>query len=323
MKDRISMNDLFEVKSVRDSDGYDSLLNFIELTFSHNLGEAESEPLFTTDASGLFDLFLNHLPPAAMQHYNCNACRHFVDRFGGLVRITEEGRTVPAMWAHDAPPFFHRAVEALRRRVSAANVTGVFIPEGKRLGTPTTGYWHHMAVTLPRSRWHTDKLRTAHEAAAAKNEDRRLLCEALDKYHSSTVKRAINLLRSGTLGRVAGVADRAEWFLKVMNMDDPAPYQFRANLRWRAAAMAPAGFCHISSSVLGTLLDDCAEGLDPDTIRRRFDEKMNPLKYQRPQAAPTVGNIAQAEKIVQKLGIANSLKRRFARLEERPSCTFT
>lgn len=35
---------------------------------------------------------------------------------------------------------------------------------------------------------------------------------------------------------------------------------------------------------------------------------MNPLQYQRPQAAPSAGNVAQAERIVEKLGIANSLE---------------
>jgi hypothetical protein len=43
---------------------------------------------------------------------------------------------------------------------------------------------------------------------------------------------------------------------------------------------------------------------------------MSPLQYQRPQAAPTTGNIERAEKLVEKLGIKDSLVRRFARLEE-------
>jgi hypothetical protein len=43
---------------------------------------------------------------------------------------------------------------------------------------------------------------------------------------------------------------------------------------------------------------------------------MHPLQYQRPQAAPTSGNIERAEKLVEKLGIQRSLERRFARLGE-------
>jgi hypothetical protein len=43
---------------------------------------------------------------------------------------------------------------------------------------------------------------------------------------------------------------------------------------------------------------------------------MHPLQYQRPQAAPNAGAIKQAEKVVEQLGAAGSLARRFARLDE-------
>ena len=68
--------------------------------------------------------------------------------------------------------------------------------------------------------------------------------------------------------------------------------------------------------MIGTLLKDVATGMDFATVSARFASKMHPLKYQRPQAAPRVGNIADAEKIVARLGIARSLERRFARIDE-------
>lgn len=68
--------------------------------------------------------------------------------------------------------------------------------------------------------------------------------------------------------------------------------------------------------MIGTLLKDVATGMDFATVSARFASKMHPLKYQRPQAAPRVGNIADAEKIVAQLGIARSLERRFARIDE-------
>lgn len=57
--------------------------------------------------------------------------------------------------------------------------------------------------------------------------------------------------------------------------------------------------------MIGTLLDDIASGMSFDSVSRRFAEKMHPLQYQRPQAAPSAGNIAQAEKIVEKLEFKN------------------
>ena len=90
----------------------------------------------------------------------------------------------------------------------------------------------------------------------------------------------------------------------------------RDNLLWRAIADAPEGYCHPRASVTGALLEDIAAGLAFNDIKARFDAKMHPLMYQRPQAAPSAGNIAHAESWWKTLGIAPSLERRFARLED-------
>lgn len=83
----------------------------------------------------------------------------------------------------------------------------------------------------------------------------------------------------------------------------------RDTLTWRAVATAPAGYCHPRSSMIGTLLDDIAAGMPYDDIAGRFKAKMHPLQYQRPQAAPKAGNIAQAEKVVAQLDAAGALAR--------------
>jgi hypothetical protein len=68
--------------------------------------------------------------------------------------------------------------------------------------------------------------------------------------------------------------------------------------------------------MVGTPLEDLAAGMNFATVSGRFAERMHPLRYLRPQAAPRAGNIANAEKIVAQLRIARSLERRFARLDE-------
>ena len=70
----------------RANDGYEELLECIRRSFAEAAKKDGSEPLFRTDANGLYDLFLNNLPAEARQHYNCNACRSFVNHYGGLVR---------------------------------------------------------------------------------------------------------------------------------------------------------------------------------------------------------------------------------------------
>lgn len=297
----------------RPEDGYYHLEAGIRKSFSHFIDY--DEPLFTTNVENLYDIFLNNIPAEARNYYNCNACRNFVNRYGGLVVIDEDGSVDPIMWTFEWPKFFEKAINEVYRAVNNAKVTGVFIPSEKKLGIPKTGEWTHMSVDVPKKILHKSKLNTAEQVMAEKKEDFKMLLNALGKYSGRTIETAVNLLRSNSLYRSEKTVGIAEWFLKLKNdtMYNKSKY---SNIVWKYVATAPAGFCHISSSMIGTLLDDIEAGYDYETVKARFDEKMNPLKYQRPKAAPSVGNVKRAEEIIAKLGMANSLKRRFARLEE-------
>lgn len=316
MKDVISLS---EMDTRRENDGYEDLLVGIRKKFYESTMD-EKTPLFTTNAGDLYDLLLTGIPEEARQHYNCNACRHFVNRYGGLVKIDEKtGKQTPVMWPEKAPAFFTEAVKKIRRKVSTATVTGVFITSERELGTPVTGSWKHMAVKVPEYMMFRSQLKNASQEAAEKAEDYGLLATAIGKYRIETVETAVNLLRSEALYRSEKVLGVAEWFLEVLRLvegERDTRNKSTRNIIWYKAATAPTGFCHISSSVIGTLLDDIEAGYAYSTVSRKFAEKMNPLQYQRPQAAPSAGNVARAERVVEKLGIANSLKRRYARLDE-------
>ena len=226
----------------------------------------------------------------------------------------ETGAQHPVMWSTRVPPFFERAVEAVRKRVKGARVTGVFVTSERCLGTPVTGSWEHLSVEVPDQMIFSDPIKTNYQKSSELREDRNMLRDAIRKYDFETVKMAVNLLRSDQLYRSEKVLGVAEWFLDVFQAIQGK--RRTQNIIWATAATAPTGFCHISSSMIGTLLDDIQSGLNFDEVSRRFAEKMNPAKYQRPQVAPAEGNVAQAEKLVQKLGGESSLRRRFARLEE-------
>ena len=297
----------------RPYDGYDHLERGIRKSFE--VAVSLDEPLFTTSATNLFDIFLNNLPEEGRQYYNCNACRNFVDRFGGIVTITDGGFLQPVMWNFKCPEFFEKAYYAVRDAIIDSKVTGVFYPETKKLGVSKTGIWTHMSVEVPKKIIYKNRLKTAYQESAEKKEDFNMLMRAIHEYKLSTVETAVNILRSDVLYRGEKTLGIAEWFLNIKK-DKDVYHKTYANIVWKKVATAPAGYCHISSSMIGTLLDDIEAGYDLDSIKRRFDEKMNPLKYQRPQAAPSAGNVKRAEEIIAKLGLENSLKRRFARLEE-------
>ena len=304
--------------NIDDAD-YSAFLDRVSKRFRANIDDGRRQ-IFTTDASGLWDAYLGSFDdPVARQHHNCNACRHFIERFGGLVTIDATGGTEPAIWHEDdAPEHYKPAVKAMARLARRASVTGVFLSSDATLGQPETGHWQHLSVTLPSTVLHRDRVLTAGQKMAEKREDFRTVQRALAEFTADHVNTALRLLQSDTLYQSEKVLGQAQFLDKLHQARADAVFGKLDNVVWLAVAQAPAGFCHPRSSMIGTLLEDIAAGMDFAQVSRRFADKMHPLRYMRPQAAPTAGNIAQAEKLFETLGLAPALQRRIARLDEVP-----
>lgn len=297
--------------TVHDHNGdYHELLAAVRQAFevSHQGG-----PLFTTDAKDLNDLYLDSLP-AERQIHNCAACRHFIQRYGGLVAINDAGVTIPVLWdERAAPAFYQSTLGALEQRVGKARVTGVFKTSLPVWGTPETGEWSHLAVTPPKEMVTTGGALSAGQLSAALRQSFITLNLALRDFTPEVIDETLRILRAGKLHQSTKFGAPLTWLRALYDR----PKGLRGeNVLWRAVATAPEGYCHVRASVSGALLVDVAAGLSFAEIQRRHNAKVEPLRYQRPQVAPTAGNVKQAEDLVAKLGIAPALERRFARLED-------
>jgi hypothetical protein len=272
--------------------------------------------LFTTDAN-LWEMYLGGFAdPAERQYHNCNTCRKFIESFGGLAVIYADGRTKSAIWDEaDAPATYAASVASMVRAVRRARITGVFITESPALGTDQAGGWSHFHATLDTTHVHRHPTLTAGQAMSEKREDFKNVLRAVSEYKLASIETAVAVLNGDALYRAEKILGQAEW-LRDTAIAWARPITGGANLVWRAVASAPAGFCHPRGGVLGALIDDIDSGYSFAVVAERFAKKMHPLQYQRPQAAPTAGAIANAEKLIEKLGIAESLKRRYARFDE-------
>lgn len=288
---------------------YAGLLNSVKATFAVRLG-----PLFVTGLE-LNETYLSHLGAERGVH-DCSACRRFINSFGGLVTIGEDGHTASAFWDVEAvPEFYQDAVAAMVKAIERAKVIGPFLSPDPIWGLPKTGLWTHFAVKSPTVYKHS--LLTAGQAMAAKREDFNTVARALADFTPVLITEALRVLETGHLAQSEKFIAPLNWLADLhAKRGGTKDSRIKANLLWRAIATAPAGFCHPRAAVTGTLLEDIAAGLSFAEVKKRFDAKMHPLQYQRPQAAPSAGNIADAEKVIEKMGIARSLERRFARLDE-------
>ncbi len=298
---------------------YDEFRDAIKARFA-----GAKPPLFTTSAEGLFVAFLAALPEGIRQHYNCNNCRHFIDGFGGLVEILDDGQTRPVFWdAASTPQIFKASVSAMEKLIARAKVTGVFYCSDAIWGVPenvsgkTGQAWTHLHARPGAGMIYRESVvKNASQAMAEKREEHAMALRGIVEYPVSVAVQALTLLKSGDLYRPEHALPIASWFVDLHEVSAGKRGKVRDALIWAAVARAPVGFAHIKSGMIGTLLEDIQAGASLAAIQRRWREKMDPLQYQRPQSDPSEGNIAQAEKIVSALKSAGALDRRYARLDD-------
>ncbi|HEY9791466.1 MAG TPA: hypothetical protein V6D22_13765 [Candidatus Obscuribacterales bacterium] len=290
---------------------FDDILPSIQQHFNEVI-KRNGPALFEVETEeDLWEVYLNTLPDERQEH-NCHCCKRFIRTFGSLASIKEDGTLESAIWTGDTHFFYAATFEAMAEAVRRGKVVGVALFKDEAWGTALSGGWTHFAITPPDKVAHKHLTLTPGQMRAVKREDRRTLLHGLADFGRDIVAQAATLLEAEALYRSEKVLGPVRFLLQMHDL----PAKNRENLIWRAVAHAPVGFCQPRSTMIGTLLEDIAAGLSFEEVKRRFNSKMNPLQYQRPQAAPRAGNIEQAEKLVAQLGIEPALHRRFARLDE-------
>lgn len=260
-------------------------------------------PLFITDADDLWDVYLDSFPEEHRQYHNCSCCKAFIRRFGSLVVVDESGLLEPVMWFETFQSGgYSDAVNAMHDRVKRAKIVREFTTNERNWGTAQSGGFSHFAIrTVARQRRYGE---------TPASERMRTINTALVEFSPGLLDVALQVLEADAVNRAERFVAPLKWLRRLHDI------RGNRNLMWREVAAAPEGYVHPRSSVTGTLLEDIKAGMDFEDVRRRFNAKMHPLSYQRPQATPSLGTIRQAEKLVEELGIKDSLERRFARIED-------
>lgn len=274
-------------------------------------------PVFTTSAtdSVVLAYLETYRSAAERQHFNCRACKDFLRKYGGLAQITKGGRIKPLLWNLDMDyGDFQDVADALSQLVVRSEITGVFKSDLDILGTPESNGWRHFSIKTPQWSRNTSRLQTAHQVTAEKLGDFQMVERALSKYSLSDIDKAVHLLRTNNLPRSELALGNLEWFQMLKTSVKSG--RFYENMIWAAIADAPSGFTHINNNIGGELLDMIVNNEPFDVIRRKFTGYVDGLNYRRPQTAPTEQNINRGNEIFKKLGLENSVKRRFANLED-------
>lgn len=265
----------------------------------------------------LYEIFLSSFDdPAERQYHTCHCCRTFIHRYGSLVVLDENGSMASALWADSNGHAYKHVAHRLRRAVERGVVSDLFLWSEILWGVPEAGGFTHLwARPNLAMRW-ISRTQTAGQAMAAKREDRRTLEHALGTMPREIVERAVDMLRAGSLYRADKVLPMASFLLDAHDRTAGKKGEPRNRILWRLVSEASAGWCSPRGSVLGALVEDLQAGLHAEAVARKHNERMDPLQYQRPSAPTSAGNVAQAERLFEQLGLAPSLRRRFAAADE-------
>lgn len=288
---------------------YSGLLSHVEKSFSSVV--LTHGQLFQTSAVGLWETYLEGLPAELRQVHNCHECRRFVETYGSLAFVDDSGNLNSPFWTGGAPEPYTSAFSKMASLIRKAKIESPFYSSQKTWGVPKTGEWRHVYVTPPAGMVHRDPVLSASQKMAAMKERYRVVLDFLGGYRKEHLDTALALMEGEFLKRSEKYIGPLRWLRGLYDSEARGK-----NIRWVRITEAPEGYCHPKAGVVGELIADIAKGLDMKFVKKNFDSKLDPEKHQRPQAAPTAGNIQQAEKIIEQLGIARSLERRFARIEE-------
>lgn len=304
-----------------DGDEFDDLVAKAQQHFL-DAAAAHGGQVFRTTADGgrLYQVYLDAFNDATQrQIHSCHCCRRFFEMFGDLAFVDADGNLVPAVWP-EADGLYAGPMAAVRKVLNLGKVTGVFLTDRVHWMSDcgSAPQWSHFQISASTLKPYSSRTVSPGQAMAAKREDYSTLMRALDNFKVDAVNLAVQILSGEALYRSEKVLGQAEFLqrLHAIRMFEGRSGNHKTNLLWVEIAKAPDGFCHPTSSMIGTLLEDLAAGKNFADVKRAFDHKMHPARHQRPTAAPSAGTVKQAEEIVAKMGIAPSLQRRQARTDE-------
>lgn len=290
------------------------------LTKTIREARAHDVSLFTVGTEGLFQHYLETFEdPAARQHHDCQCCSKFLKYFGGIVTLTQSGNMQSALWNPEnfegIPDVYLNAVRRLQALVESRPVVSQYLWDGPAWGVAEAGGFHHFAAEPGACSFEQDL--TASQAMAVRREDRQHLARALfGDMTPELIRRAVAMLESGGLYRSENLLPMGKFLQGVQSDAQDAKGELRNRILWHAVGRAARGWCTPRASAFGALVDEISKGESIETITRTHRARLDPSKYQRPQAPPTAGNIAQAEKILEKMAIERSLHRRLAYIED-------
>lgn len=280
--------------------------------------------LYLTDVNpyDMWDKYLASFPEGSDPLYkensehDCNCCKSFVRNFGNIVAIVD-GELVSIWDVPDADHPYKEVCEEMSKFVKTS-VKDVFFCDESSAGQEKTlqmledgdvKTWDHFHLTIPANYVVRTSIATK-KGTLRSNRD--VFFRSIKEISLAAAETVIEITDQGSLYRGEDYKAQVKEFIKLKKQynklkTDPDIWSWQH---------CESRFTGIRNTAIGTLLVDITEGVDLDHAVRKFEKVMAPTNYKRPKAIFTKKMVKEAEDKITELGLAGSLGRRFARVDD-------
>jgi hypothetical protein len=139
---------------------------------------------------------------------------------------------------------------------------------------------------------------------------------SLEEISQDAIETVLELILSNTLYKGAEWKKALSELLKYKEKYDTLTAEQKEVYCWKCAPAVGVVIGRIRNHSIGVLLTDISEGKELDAAVSSYEKIVAPTNYKRPKAIFTKKMLEQAEKTIAEMGYMDSLKRRFATLDD-------
>lgn len=245
--------------------------------------------------------------------YDCSCCRNFIKNIGAVVSI-KDGK-LQTVWDVEAEDeLFQIIADSMAKFVKSLSIAGPFIVSEPAYGAETTNHkdetWHHFHAKVPTIfMWKHNQS----DYVGERKNDFDGLKRSIKEIDNDAIEQVADLIDQDSLHKGPEYKGKVDQLRKLKAQYAKLKTK-RARELFLWANAKPGTRFH--STVIGTLLIDLTTGEDLEIAVKKFEDKVSGTNYKRSKALVTQKMIDEAQKLVEKLGLEDSLARRFAVRED-------
>lgn len=314
--------------NMRTKPEFKDFRNEIQKHFTEMTKDAACLYEVNIDKDELWNLYLDSFPAGTNEiyrkrrEYDCSCCRHFIKQIGNVVSI-KNGK-VHTIWDVELnDDTFQVVADALKSFILDEKITDVFLSPFPHAGTDYSleningeiNRYEHFYLDIP-SKYVRRNNECINTDKAAYRDTKNVFKRSLDEITQDSVKTVLELIAQNSLYKGNEWESILKEFLKYQEEYAAVTLEKRDLWCWEKSVTVGMSIGRIRNHSIGTLLVNISEGMDLDTAVKKYEQIVAPANYKRSKPIFTQKMLEDAKKTIVELGYLDSLKRRYATLDD-------